>query len=136
MTLVIDASVACKWFLPEIGSEVADKVLTTEELVAPELIYCEVGNILWKRIRSGELSPDEADTVMAKFLSVPFVLADSRVLARSALAIAARFGRTFYDSMYLALAVARSTVLVTADERMVNSLAATELAGHVRLLGT
>jgi predicted nucleic acid-binding protein len=41
-----------------------------------------------------------------------------------ALAIASFFGRTVYDSIYVALAVTSKTQLVTADERLANALAA------------
>jgi len=39
-----------------------------------------------------------------------------------ALQIAVVCDRTFYDSLYVALAVATKTELVTADERLVNAL--------------
>ena len=39
MTLVVDASVACKWFVEEPGSADADKFLAGgDELVAPDLM--------------------------------------------------------------------------------------------------
>ena len=38
------------------------------------------------------------------------------------LEIAVDFDRTFYDSTYVALAVATGTELITADERLVNAL--------------
>jgi predicted nucleic acid-binding protein len=41
-----------------------------------------------------------------------------------AFAIATKFDRTFYDSLYVALAVDFKAELVTADERLANALAA------------
>ena len=47
---VIDASVAVKWFIPEIHSQTAVKLLAGKKtLYAPDLIYAEVGNTLWKK---------------------------------------------------------------------------------------
>jgi predicted nucleic acid-binding protein len=45
-------------------------------------------------------------------------------LLDTAFAIAAQFGRTVYDSVYVALAVASKAHMVTADERLANALAA------------
>jgi predicted nucleic acid-binding protein len=46
----------------------------------------------------------------------------SRVVLRDAVKIAVDFGRTVYDSTYVALAVATGSHLITADERLVNAL--------------
>jgi len=45
-------------------------------------------------------------------------------LLKDAFAIAATFDRTVYDCIYVALSVASNVPLVTADERLVNALAA------------
>ena len=51
---VIDASVAVKWFLPEIHTDAAEKWMARDAaFLAPDLIYAEFGNVLWKRARSG-----------------------------------------------------------------------------------
>jgi predicted nucleic acid-binding protein len=39
-----------------------------------------------------------------------------------ALRIAVTFERSFYDSLYVALAMSTKTELITADERLVNAL--------------
>ena len=49
---VVDASVAIKWFLPEIHSDAALPLLAHKHLLhAPDLIFSEFGNVLWKRVR-------------------------------------------------------------------------------------
>ena len=60
-TLVIDASVAVKWLLPEDGREEALRLqdLYQDEkidLIAPSLLGVEVANVLWKRARRGDLT--------------------------------------------------------------------------------
>lgn len=50
---VIDSSVAIKWFVVEPYSDDARRVLNeyqsgTLSLLAPDLMYAEVGNIVWK----------------------------------------------------------------------------------------
>ena len=37
----------------------------------PDLMYCEVGNILWKKVRLGELSDSEAAEIAAALLAAP-----------------------------------------------------------------
>lgn len=52
--LVIDASVAIKWYVPEAGSQEASAILDRPEtLLAPDLLAAEFGNVLWKKVSAG-----------------------------------------------------------------------------------
>ena len=51
--LVIDASVAVKWVVPELVSERAERLLD-HGLVAPDLLFAECANLLWEKV--GEAS--------------------------------------------------------------------------------
>jgi predicted nucleic acid-binding protein len=57
---VIDASIAVKWVVEEPGTASALSLLNQGRLLAPELLVAECANILWKKVRRGELSKDEA----------------------------------------------------------------------------
>ena len=57
--VVIDANVAVKWVVTEPGSELADPLLDCA-LVAPDLLFAECANILWKKVRRSELTKEEA----------------------------------------------------------------------------
>ena len=49
---VVDASVAIKWFVPEIHAEAARRLLREGiTLLAPDLIWAEVANALWRMRR-------------------------------------------------------------------------------------
>ncbi len=51
MTLVVDASVAFKWFAQEDGTDRALVLLEREEpIVAPDLIVAEICNAAWKSL--------------------------------------------------------------------------------------
>lgn len=64
MSIVVDASVALKWFLPEPDSAKAEELLGSHDiLVAPTLIVSEVCNAVWKRLRRGETTAQHADWV-------------------------------------------------------------------------
>jgi predicted nucleic acid-binding protein len=52
------------------------------------------------------------------------------------LEIATTYRRTVYDSLYVALAMYLDSEMITTDQRLVNALARTPLARHVRLLST
>ncbi len=133
--LVVDASVAVKWFIPERGSIEAIKLLnSSNQLFAPDIIRPEVGNILWKLYTRHLLTGDEALQIIGNFLSLPIEICNSNVLITSAFEIAVAAGRTVYDSLYLAMAVGRNSVLITADQRLFNALKNTDFARFVRIL--
>jgi len=129
---VVDASVAVKWYLPEIHDAPARRLLAGRDaLLVPDLIFSEVGNILWKRVRAGQLLEAEAEAVLQSLGALPLAVSPSWPLALSALAIACQTQRTVYDSLYLALAVRESAVMVTADEKFTHAIQATPLTPYV-----
>jgi predicted nucleic acid-binding protein len=131
--LVVDASVAAKWVFPEVFSSQSRRLLSARyDVIAPDLIWCELGNIAWKRVRRGEISSDEAAQVIADLVRMPIDVFPALGLLPPALELAIATDRTVYDCMYLALAIDRRCRLVTADERFVGALASTPFAKYVR----
>lgn len=120
---VVDASVAIKWFVEEEHAEAARVLLGDEyELLAPELLLLEFGNILRKKVQRDELETPEARLIRDGLEKQPIDLFSSSLLLEPALEIAFETGRTVYDSCYLALAILSDAELVTADERLFNAL--------------
>lgn len=120
---VVDASVAVKWYLPEPYSAAADLLLNPDvELLAPELLYAEMGNILWKRVSRGECPHSTAVMILKELELMPLQIWSTRILAQAAFDISCRTKRTFYDSLYIALAVVSDCPLVTADRKLLNAL--------------
>ncbi len=133
--LVIDASVLIKLFISEEGSRKAAAALKKADvLLAPDLLLAEAGNILWKYVRREELTAADANGLLGDMLQMPIQFTATRELIDPALKIAIETGRTVYDCLYLAMATQFKAVLLTADERLVNALAATPHAKHVRLV--
>jgi predicted nucleic acid-binding protein len=117
--VVVDASVAVKWFLPEELSTEARQLLTTEyELLAPDLLWAELGNVLWKKHRRRELDPKTASRLLRDFSRVPIEFHASERWTGAALELAIRHGVTVYDGLYLALAAGNGCRVVTADRRL------------------
>lgn len=141
--LVVDASVAAKWYLPEELSEEAARFLEAGNrgevrLLAPSLLLPELGNVLWHRYRRGDISLNRLREAWTAFEAAPLSLAEPGPLMPAALEIAVACGCTVYDALYVALAEARQNegaVVLTADERLVSRLSETALAGRVRALG-
>ena len=124
--IVVDASVAVKWFLPEDHSKEALRLLDERrELLAPDLIWAEVGNVLWKRWRGGELAAENARIILQDFRKLPLLIHPADEIAEAAWSLASELGRSFYDSLYLALAANQSCPMVTADRRLWNALGST-----------
>ena len=136
--LVVDASVAVKWYIPEPGATAAAALRGQgDDLVAPDLIVAELGNVLWKKVQRGELMADEAREIAGAFSGAcPLALRPSQPYLPGAVDLALRFRRSVYDALYLAVAIAEAGQYVTADERLVNALVTTQLAAVVRRLGT
>ncbi len=135
-SVVVDASVAGKWFFAEQHSDRSSRLLSSRRtLLAPDLLMTEFGNLIWKRCRRSELSQDEARAVLRDFLRIPLSIVPSSPLVGPALEIALACDRTFYDCLYLALAVNRNCRLVTADERFVNALASGPYSRYIRWIG-
>lgn len=131
--VVVDSSVALKWFIPEDLSQEAERLLDGSfELLTPDLLFPEFGNILWKKISRGEIQPEEARDILAALKRVPLAVVSSSGLIEAALEIAIACQRTVYDAVYVALAVSRDCPLVTAADRLARALANGPLARHIR----
>lgn len=132
---VVDASVVVKWFIPEVHSDAAVRLLEGGySLLAPDLLLPEVGNVLWKKIRRRELSESSALSIFENLKSKSLQIVGTPTLLKSALGIATKFDRSFYDSLYLATAVFHDCVLATADDKLYRALRGTTLSPHVQCL--
>ena len=121
--LIVDASVAIKWVVPEEHSEEAYSLLAEgRDLRSPDLLWAESGNILWKKWRRKELTSQEVGELLTELRRYPLRILPAEPLCDLAWEVAQRFDRSFYDSLYLALAVSDSCPFVTADRRLYNAL--------------
>ena len=135
---VVDASVVIKWFVPEIHSDAASRLLAAKhQYLSPDLLFPEVGNAIWKKVRRGELTAEEGQQLAIDLASIAVETVSTRGLMIDAHAVAITTGLTVYDAMYLALAVRLKTELITADDRLGRLVAAHPImAAHVRLIHT
>lgn len=115
--LILDASVAIKVVVAEGDSDLAEPVLD-HALVAPDLLMAECGNILWKKVRRGELPPDAAGDAATALLSLRIDLQPASRFLAGALRRAMRLDHPVCDCLYLEMAATLGVPLVTADVRL------------------
>lgn len=133
MMIVVDASVAVKWFIQEDHTAEAERLLDGSfSLGVPELIYPEFGGILWKKARRGETTIAESRKIVDAFRKMKLRPFSHSPLLKASYVGAEITGQTVYDWMYLALAVSLSCEFVTADERFYKALYQTSLRKHLR----
>jgi predicted nucleic acid-binding protein len=128
--IVPDVSVAAKWYVPAKDEEFVDESFELLDLykalkidfVVPDFFWAEFGNVLWKAVRRGRMQEEQALLALSDAQQWGIeTIATKHVLDR-AVSIALANGRTVYDSLYVALAVQKDCPMVTADERLVNTL--------------
>jgi predicted nucleic acid-binding protein len=140
MIVVIDASMAVKWFLLEPDSAAARAVLAENigEICVPAIFGIEVVATL---VREANNHKPHADSMRDAISRLTSLMSDGSITARSetpdqlanAANIAIDLGHPFKDCLYLALAIALECELVTCDAKF-----ATKAKGiwtGVRLLG-
>ncbi len=125
----MDSSIVIKWFTAEPFTEQARKILDgyqdgTLSLLAPGLLFAEVGNVVWKKQRLQGLTPADAQMIIRGVLLLGFEVTPCATLLTAVHQIAVDHGRSVYDAIYLALSLREQCPLVTADERLVSAVAA------------
>jgi predicted nucleic acid-binding protein len=120
--LVIDASVAIKWLVPEAGSAAARALVEDgTELVIPDLLLIEVANVLWKLTRLRQIAATDASNLMGLLSKAVHRIEPSVPLLPRALALSLSIDHTVYDCVYLALAEREQLPVVTDDRRLVSA---------------
>ena len=125
--LVIDASVALKWFLRDekYGNRamgLLDRFVRGElELAAPSLMFYEVINGLVIAQRKGRIAEERVLASISGFINLGIAFVDVTGLEARVLNFCQIYDRSAYDASYLAVAEQESIALITGDERLYNS---------------
>ena len=127
--VVVDSSVVIKWLVVEPFSVESRRILNDyqsglTDLIAPDLLIAEVGNIVWKKQQFQGRSDAEGKVVLNAFLNLNFTLTSATTLLQDAHQLAVLHKRTVYDSLYLALSVRENCPFVTADQKLFNAVGA------------
>lgn len=137
--IVVDASLAVKWFLPEVGADAAALVLLSDKvIIGPDMLAVEVNATLVRGANMVKANRQEAKSSIQRFQDmieandVQLMRSTARQIERSA-NLAIDLGHPLKDCIYLALAMELDCELVTCDAKFAPK--AREVWNRVRLLG-
>jgi predicted nucleic acid-binding protein len=122
--IVVDASIAAKWFLDEQQSDTADLFLSRfgGELCGPDLLRVEVCGAIVAAANARSVTVTQARAAIERWLDriergdVPLHATDGGEM-RAAVDLAMQLGHPLKDCIYLALADQLGCPLATADAK-------------------
>ncbi len=126
---VVDASVVLDWIAPRADPASSSmktlRALTrrNEAVMAPELLYVECASALVAGVRRNRWTGPDADVAHGILMRLPVnAVSDRRHLER-AWELSRRYdNHPVYDMLYVATAEALRTILITADETLLQRL--------------
>jgi predicted nucleic acid-binding protein len=117
--LIVDASVAVKWFFAEPDSQRAIDLRQRDfDFIAPELVVAEIGNAAWKKAIRGQINAADATFAVRQTAQLFSSLITLSSLAEAAMQVAADLRHPIYDCFYLALAVRERAPLISVDAKL------------------
>jgi predicted nucleic acid-binding protein len=118
---VVDASVLVELLSDGEHKKVVEERLDAEEyaLWAPHLIDAEVGHVLRRSVRLGRLTADAAGRALWEVDELPVERVEHELLIHVAWGL--RDNVSFYDGLYVALALMLDEPLLTFDSRLARS---------------
>lgn len=119
--VVLDASIALKWFLKEEDTDIAEVLLERIkrkeiEVDVPQLFFFELANVIKTKTKS--TSQDVLEAINKIFsLKLSGEKINKKLLVKANF-YAQKYDLTIYDASYLALAKTLGVNLITADEKL------------------
>jgi predicted nucleic acid-binding protein len=120
--LIVDISVACKWFLEDEKTPQADvileRILAGEAVEAPLVFELEVQNALLSAERAQRIMPADVDKALESLHELPILLQphDDKLNFSNEISLARAYSLSCYDAAYLSIALRLRGELVTADK--------------------
>ncbi len=126
--LVLDASVAIKWYVPEVHASEALRFMTTDFAIhVPSFFAPECGNTIWKKVaQRREIPEPRGREILDELFAYPHQVHDAEALTPLAFDLATAVGNpklAIHDFIYVALAIGLDCPMVTADRVFYETLA-------------
>lgn len=127
-SLVLDASVAAKWYIKEEDSEKAQDLLldilgNKVSVWSPVVFWYEVGHILNMAERRERIGNGDAVQAFRNLRMIPIgVIESSENEDIEALSLAIQHRKSFYDMSYLVAAMGKGWEFCTADMKIVEGV--------------
>lgn len=126
--IVINASVALKWYLPDEDNTTEADALAMDyyggkiEMIVPTLFDYEITNTLKVAVTRNRITEADALGAIARFQMLKIERYDFLELQESAFRLALSYQRSAYDAAYLALAEEHHLNFYTGDKRLFNAV--------------
>ena len=122
-TLVVDASVALKWFVDESNTEkaleVRDYLKKEATPIVPALFFYEIANVLRYK---PEFGSKDVKKIIKALIDFQFRIEPFERVANLTIDLAYQYGITIYDASYIAIGRRNQITVITADERLYSKL--------------
>lgn len=128
-TYVVDASIVARWYLnnpPFLAQALqvrSDYDTNRIGLLAPDNLHYEVSGAIHRAVVAGFLRSTAGEAEIDRFLRHGITIIDADSLIIPAFRLSMRFGCSFYDSVYMALAEATNLRFLHADAALHRVLA-------------
>jgi predicted nucleic acid-binding protein len=118
---VVDSSALAAVLFQEAESALVLSRMAGLDLIAPQLLAYEIGNVATMKVRRDPSAAAWAEAGIRKFeeLEIEFVAVRTRIMFD----VAASHRLTAYDAAYLVLAAARGVTLITLDRQLASAAA-------------
>ena len=134
--LVVDASVSAVWIIEDENHPVADLALEAvydNNVIVPQLWHYEIRNVLLVAERRGRVRQGHLSRYIVAINRLP-IRTDENPDLDTVMALAREHNLTFYDAVYLEVALRRSAELATLDRSLAKAAEAEEVSVWLSVL--
>lgn len=127
-SIVIDASVALKWFLKNEKDRDKAKLLLKQfadgkiKFIVPTLWLYEIANVFKSNIAQKMMSKITAKRYLKKIKDLDIVSVDFDSVVDAALNLSVKLGISVYDAAYIALSKSQNLPFYTADQKLLDKI--------------
>ncbi len=93
---------------------------STDQIVVPDSLFSELGNVVWQWIKFHQLSLQTGLEVMQDAEALVDRTINSSLIRDTALDLAVKENHPFYDTLFISAAIQINTKVITFDRKLAN----------------